>query len=141
MDTVTEQLVEQAEDLDCPSWRGELKDVFDQLQRAIRSHRQADVGALMKKLGGHIERGATAAQVSHDLVAQVDKRAARASKMSELALRRQEKVTMDDLTAVLRQFLDVLEEELEPTVYLRLVPLLRKVTQEPMSLSSEGRAG
>ncbi len=141
MDVVTEQLVEQAEELDSPSWRAELRETFALLQRAIRSHRQTDVGALMKKLGDHIERGATAAQVSRDLVAQVDKRAARASRMSELALRRQEKVTMDDLAAVLRQFLDVLEDELEPTVYLRVVPMLRKVTQGPKSLGATDRAG
>ncbi len=141
MDTVTERLVEEAEDLDCPSWRGELRETFGLLQRAIRSQRQTDVGALMKKLGEHIERGATAAQVSHDIVIQVDKRAARAGKMSELMLRRQEKVTFEDITALLRQFLEVLEKELEPALYFRLLPSLKKVTQGTVSLGTSGQAG
>ena len=67
-------------------------------------------------------------QVSKDLVAQVDKRANRACKISELQIRREEKVTASELAAVMAQFLGVLERELEPEVYYRVVPALRRVT-------------
>ena len=128
MDVVTELLIERAEELDSPSWREELRETFGQLQRAIRSKRQDVVGPLLKLLGELIERGATADQVAYDLVAQVDRRAARACKIDELGLRRQEKVTVSELGAVFKQFLDVLQRELEPETYYRIVPVLRKVT-------------
>ena len=60
--------------------------------------------------------------------AQVDRRAARACKIDELGLRRQEKITASELAAVFKQFLDVLQRELEPEVYFRVVPVLRQVT-------------
>ncbi len=128
MDVVTELLIERAEELDSPSWREELRDTFGQLQRAIRSQRQEVVGPLLKLLGELIERGATADQVARDLVAQVDRRAARACKIDELGLRRQEKITATELAAVFKQFLDVLERELEPAMYHQVLPELRRVT-------------
>ena len=82
----------------------------------------------MKRLGELIERGATASQVAQDLVATVDKRAARANRMSELKLRREEKLTVCEVAAVLKQFLDILQQQLEPRVYLKVLPQLRRIT-------------
>lgn len=82
----------------------------------------------MKRLGEIIEGGATADQVSTDLVAQLDRRANRTCKVTELAIRREEKVTVSEIAAIFRQWLDVLERGLEPEVYFRLVPELRKVS-------------
>lgn len=85
-----------------------------------------------------IEGGATADQVSTDLVAQVDRPANRACKVTELAIRRGEKVTVSEIAAIFRQWLHVLEKTLEPEVYFRLVPELRKVSAEQPGLSRGG---
>lgn len=136
MDIVTERLVERLEHLDSPSWRDELRDVFLRLQAAIHGQRHGEAGRHIKTLGELIDRGATADQVARDLVAQVDKRANRACRVNEIEVRRSEKVTQDQLVAVLREFLAVLERELEPAVYFRLVPALRRVVDEPRALPS-----
>jgi len=128
MDVLNEQLVERLEELDCPAWRDELRAMYSQLRAAIRGQRQAEVAKLMKELGDLIDRGATADQLARDLLAQVDKRANRACKLTELQLRREEKVTASELTAVMAQFLGVLERELEPAVYHQVLPELRRVT-------------
>ena len=90
MDVANEKLLERAEDLDSPSWRQELRETFIHLQAAIRAQRQGDVAPLLKRLGELIEEGATAGQLAKDLVAQVEKRANRACKVTELQLRREE---------------------------------------------------
>lgn len=129
LDVATEKLLERAEDLDCPSWRAEVSATFQQLRAAIRSQRHKEVGVWMNRLGEMIEGGATADQVSTDLAAQVDRRANRACKVTELEIRREEKVTVSEIAAIFRQWLDVLEKSLEPEVYFRLVPELRKVSE------------
>lgn len=127
MDVVNERLVERAEALDCPEWREELKETFVELRSAIRSKRGGDVGKKMQRLGELIDGGATADQVAKDLVAQVDKRANRACKLTELQLRREEKITVSQMAVVFRGFLDLLEQRLDPETYHGLIPDLRRV--------------
>ncbi len=138
MDVVLEQLVQRAEELDTSSWREELKETHLQLQRAIKSQRQDVAGTLLKKLGRLIEDGARAEQVSADLLAHVDRRAARACKLTEIEIRRAEKVSVDELAAIFKQGLGVLERELEPVVYYKLIPALRNATTTRLSLDSVG---
>ena len=66
----------------------------------------------------------------------MDRRANRECKLTELQLRREEKVTVSEMAAVFRQFLDALEKELEPEVYHRIVPVLRRVTVGRGTLAS-----
>ena len=84
-----------------------------------------------------IEQGPTADQVAADLVAHVDRRANRACRVAELAQRREEKVTVGELAAVFRRWLEVLEHNLDPHVYFQLVPELRRVT----TTGAQGTAG
>ena len=128
MDVAIEKLLERAEDLDTPSWREGLRETFERLQAAIKGQKQRQVAGLMKELGELIEGGATADQLARDLVGQVDRRAARACKLVELEIRREEKVTVSELAAVFRQWLEVLERELEQPEYYRVLPKLRAVT-------------
>jgi len=128
MDVANEKLLERAEELDCPGWREDVRRTFGELRAAIRGQRHTEVGVLLKKLGDLIERGATADQLAADLVAHVDRRANRACRVTELALRREEKVTGSEIAAIFRSWLGVLERNLEPQVYFRLVPELRKVS-------------
>ena len=62
MDVAIERLLERVEEADTPSWRQEVGETYLALQAAIRGQRQAQVAALMKRLGELIESGATADQ-------------------------------------------------------------------------------
>ncbi|MCP4036593.1 MAG: hypothetical protein GY733_06625, partial [bacterium] len=128
MDVLIEQLFERVEELDSRAWRQELLETFQRLQAAIRSHRQAQVSAEMRRLGELIEQGASVDQLANDLIANLERRANRAVRIGELELKRSEKVTFEEMTVVLREFLGVLEQSLEPQVYHGLLPQLRKVT-------------
>ncbi len=128
MDVLIEQLFERMEELDSPAWRQELRETFRGLQAAIRSHSQTKVSAAMRKLGDLIEQGASIDQIASDLIANLERRANRAVRIGELELKRAEKVTVEELTAVLRDFLGILERSLEPSLYHSLLPELRKVT-------------
>ncbi len=127
MDVLIEQLFERMEELDSPAWRQQLLETFRGLQAAIRSHSQTQVSAAMRRLGDLIEQGASIDQIASDLIANLERRANRAVRIGELELKRAEKVTVDDLTAVLREFLSILERSLEPQVYHGLLPELRGV--------------
>ncbi len=70
----------------------------------------------------------TADQVTNDVVANVNRRANRACRIGELELRRQERLSPNELAAIFRQWLTVLEKLLEPTVYFAVLPELRRVT-------------
>ena len=61
----------------------------------------------------------------------MDRRANRACRVTEIALRREERVTVSEIAAIFRWWLAVLERNLEPQVYFRVVPELRKVTSAP----------
>jgi hypothetical protein len=128
MDVTIEQLLERIEDLDTPGWRASLNETFQHLQAAVRGKRQGDVGGLLKHLGELIEQGAGIDQAARDLMAYLDKRAARANKMSELELRREEKVTVSEVAVIFAQWLEVLEKGLDPVIYFKLVEDLRRVT-------------
>ncbi|MCP4004538.1 MAG: hypothetical protein GY725_10115 [bacterium] len=128
MDVLIEQLFERVEELDSPAWRQELLDTFQRLQAAIRSHRQAQVSAEMRKLGELIGHGASVDQIANDLIASLERRANRAVRIGELELRRSEKVTVEEMAVVLREFLGVLERSLDPGVYHSVLPELRQVT-------------
>ncbi len=128
MDVGIEKLLERAEGLDAPAWREDLRETFVALRAAIHSKRQGQVGSLLKRLGEIIESGATIDQVARDLLANVDRRAARACKLTEIEVRRDEKVTVSELAAVFKQWLSILEAQLEPQAYHRVLPELRKVT-------------
>jgi len=138
MDVANEKLLERAEEADCPGWREEVRRTFGELRSAIRGQRHTEVGVLLKKLGDLIERGATADQLAADLVAHVDRRANRACRITELAMRREEKVTVSEIAAIFRSWLGVLEAALEPEVYFRLVPELRKVSSAGVPRGEEG---
>lgn len=67
----------------------------------------------------------------------------RPCKTAELEIRREEKVTASELAAVFRQWLGVLERELEPTAYYRVLPGLRAATTGRVGLpgASVGNGG
>ncbi len=128
MDVAIEKLLARVEELDSPSWRQELHETFAALQAAIRSKRQSQVSALMKQLGELIERGATIDQMASDLVVQIERRANRACRISEVELKKEEKITPSELAALFRSWLAVLEKGLEPAVYFAVLPELRRAT-------------
>ncbi len=66
--------------------------------------------------------------MANDLVANVERRANRACRIGELELRRQERLSPNELAAIFRQWLTVLEKLLEPPVYFAVLPELRRVT-------------
>lgn len=129
MDTTIEKLLERVEELDAPKWRAAVQESFDGLQRSLKARKQADVRASMGKLEDLIQQGAAIDQVSSDLMVYLDRRAARANKMSELALRREEKVTTTELALIFKSWLEVLEKELEQVTYFGLVEKLRRATE------------
>ena len=128
MDTAIEQLLARVEELDSPSWRAEVKSTFDGLQEAIRRKRNGPIASLLKELGELIDRGAGVDQTVADLLTQVDKRANRANKAAELALRREEKVTVSELAALFKSWIDIIRSELGEAEYLRVLPSLRRAT-------------
>ena len=129
MDTTIEKLLERVEELDAPKWRTAVQESFDGLQRAVKARKQADVRDSLGKLEDLIKEGAAIDQVSSDLMVYLDKRAARANKMDELALRREEKVTTTELALIFKSWLEVLEGELEPAAYFKVVEKLRRATE------------
>ncbi len=58
----------------------------------------------------------------------VERRANRATRVSELDLKRAEKVTPSELAAVFWSWLEVLEGALESSTYARVLPELRRVS-------------
>lgn len=128
MDTLIERLLERAEDQDAPGWRAKLVDAFDQLQNAIRQKRQGQVGEMLKRVADLIGEGAAIDQVNGELMKALDRRAARATKVDELNLRKEEKVTPTEIAAIFGQWLEVLEAGVDQPTYLRLVEKLRQVT-------------
>jgi hypothetical protein len=140
MDVVIERLLERAEDLDTPAWRLELKATYDALQSAIKGKRQAEVSVQMRRLGELIERGADADVAMEQLFEHIERRANRACKVQEVELKREEVLTAAELAAVLGQWLGALRGVLEPVVYLRVLPALRKVTSlEALEDGEDGR--
>ncbi|MCP4039717.1 MAG: hypothetical protein GY733_22425 [bacterium] len=128
MDVALEKLLMRAEEGDCPSWRQLMGETFVALQMAIRGKRQAQVSAMMKELATLIETGATEDQIAADLVLNVERRANRACRIGDLELKKEDKVTPTELAAVFRSWLVVLEKALEPRVYARVLPELRRAT-------------
>ena len=61
-------------------------------------------------------------------VPNLERRANRACRIGELEIRRQERLSPNELAAIFRQWLAVLEKLLEPTVYFAVLPELRRVT-------------
>jgi hypothetical protein len=101
------------------------------LRSAIRGQRHTEVGVLLKKLGDLIERGATADQLAADLVAHVDRRANRACRNAELALRRGEPKRGSPSPRSPRPSASgwgCWSGPWSPRCIFRLVPELRKVT-------------
>lgn len=137
MDVLIERLAEKAEDLDCPSWRQDLQKTYQELSKAIRNQRQSEVGPLLSRLGDLISNGAGAAQVVEDLMGHVDKRANRAHAMNVLEVRKEEKVTVSELTSIFAAWVKLLEERLEPRVFFGLVPELRRLTLDHRRLEIE----
>lgn len=129
MDVTIQKLLARIEELDAPAWRTELNETFQQLQTAVRSKRQRDVGPLLTRVGELVEQGAGIDQLARDLMAYADKRAARANKMDELALRREEKVTVSEVAAIFSRWLGVLEQHLDQALFLKIQEELRHVTE------------
>ncbi len=128
MDVLIEQLFERMEELDSPAWRQKLLETSRALRAALRAGNQTLGLATMRRLCDQIENGASIDQIAGDLIANLERRANRAVRIGELELKRAEKVTVDELTAVLREFLGILERSLEPKIYHSLLPELRRVT-------------
>lgn len=128
MDVTIEKLLARIEELDTPGWRAELAETYEHLKAAMRSKRQAGMGEGLKRLGELIDHGAGLDQLASDLMTYVDKRAARANKADELALRREEKITVSEVAAIFAQWLQVLEKRLDQRMYLEVVEDLRLIT-------------
>ena len=100
MDVVISKLVQRVEQADCPGWRRQLESKYEELQGAIKSRRQGDVGAHMTALGDLIKDGARIDQLSDDLVKTLDRRAQTAQREVALGIRREERVTVAEVTKV-----------------------------------------
>ena len=130
MDVAIAKLVEQAEEMDSPSWRADLRARYGQLRAAIRSGKQKDVGEHLRVLGELIEGGASTDQVVQDLIVHLDRRANRAGRVAEQESKTGGVVTTTELAAVFRQWLEVLERALPAEDYYRVLPELGRLTRK-----------
>jgi hypothetical protein len=125
------KLVVQAEAMDSPSWRADLRKTYGLLRAAIRSGKQKEVGEQLRVLGELIEDGASTDQVVQDLIVHLDRRANRAGRVAEQESKTGGVVTVTELGAVMRQWLEVLERVLPSEEYYRVLPELRRMTASP----------
>lgn len=127
MDTAIGRLVGRAEELDCPSWRQDLRATFKELSDAIRAGRQRAVGPALKKLGDLIEKGADSDRVTAELTAAVDRRAERATKIIALKIRAGERITRRQVMIFFANWLEMLRTELDGATFMRLMPHFREL--------------
>jgi len=141
VDTLIERLTARAERGDSPTWRAELSESYDALDEAVRGMKHADIGRCLKELGEKIRAGATGDAARRDLLEQLERRSRMATRLVDLEVRSDQRVTARELTATFGAFVDVLARTLDPVVMQRLLPQLRAVLPMPVEAPREIEAG
>jgi len=131
MDVLIERLTVRAERGDSPEWRAELVEEYTLLDDAVRGMRHAEVGQRLKALGESIRRGSSGDQARGELMDQLERRSRCSARLSDLELRREQRLTEGEVAAQLGAFLGVLQRVLEPQVLHRLMPELEAVLPVP----------
>lgn len=131
MDAALVPLVKRVEEGDSPRWRAQLREAFEQLDLAVKRKQHNRVGPLMREVGRLIEEGATADEVAEDLVRHVDRRAARAHKINELEVRRDQTVSLAELTVVFAGWIEALRETLDDAAFRKVLPRLQALANAP----------
>jgi len=131
MDTLIERLTVRAERGDSPEWRAELLEEYTALDDAVRSMRHAEVGQRLKALGELIRRGSSSDQARRELMEQLERRSRCSARLSDLEIKRDQRLTEREVAAQMGAFLGVLQRVLEPQVLHRLMPELEAVLPVP----------
>ena len=131
MDAALAPLLRRAEEGDCPGWRAKVRDAFEALDQAVKRKHHALVGQRMRDLGKLIADGAEADEVAEDLVRHVDRRAARAHRINELEVKRDQVVSLSELTMVFASWVEALREQLDDATFRQVLPKLKALANEP----------
>jgi len=125
MDAAIQRRLELLAEEDAPAWRAALRKAYKSLRRAMRAGNKRDMGTAIGKLGELIDRGASIENAVEGLVADVDKRAARAHKEREVQMRSDEVVTQHELMRTLSEFLVIVKRHAPPDAVRAMVPEFR----------------
>ncbi len=131
MDVLLERLAVRAERGDSPEWRAQLLEQYEALDEAVRGMRHSEVGPRLKALGDAIKRGATGDQARRELMEQLERRTRCSAKLTEIELKREQKLTQAEVVAQIGVFIGVLQTRLEPVVMQKLLPYLQAALPSP----------
>ena len=128
MDAQIEKALESASSMDTPAWRDKVKRKMVKAKNLLNSHKVDDARVAMTELESLVERGSDQLQLVDRVFDMVDRRAERLRRIRETQIREDQVVTMRDMALIFAAWVDVLEREIAPEDFLRIIPTLQEVS-------------